>query len=104
MPWAAVGRQNLPVPLMRACRLAAVKGAWAPECAVGRLLLLMLLGDGVTLVVGVVFCALAMVALVSNAAPSATAVTAFIALTPREECTTATGRGSAAFRSGFALS
>jgi hypothetical protein len=62
----------------RACRPAAAEDASAPDGTVGRLLLLMLLGDGATLVVGVVFCALVMLALVSKPAAIAIAVRTFM--------------------------
>ena len=67
---------------------------------VGLLPLLMLLGDGETLVVGVVFCAVATLALVSNAAAIAIAVRTFTVLSPRCELNlnAATTVGSLAFR------
>jgi hypothetical protein len=62
--------------------LLAADDASPPDGTVGLLLLLMLLGEGETLVVGAAFCALATVALVSSAAASVTAVRAFIVWTP----------------------
>jgi|SRR6516164_8326581 hypothetical protein len=66
--------------MTRACCPPTAEHASAPDGTVGLLLLLMLLGDGITLVVGAVFCALATFALVSKAAAIAMAVRTFMAL------------------------
>ena len=64
--------------MTRACCPPTAEHASAPDGTVGLLLLLMLLGDGITLVVGVVFCALATLALASKAAAIAMAVKTLI--------------------------
>lgn len=58
---------------------AAAEDASLPDGLPELLLLLMLLGDGATFVVGVAFCALAVVAPANNAAASAIVVRLFIA-------------------------
>src|SRR5262249_28239207 len=79
---AAFGLQNLPAPDTRAEWPAAAEDASLPDGLPELLLLLVLLGDGATFVVGVAFCALAVVAPANNAAASAIAVRLFIVCAP----------------------
>ena len=82
MPFAVVGLQNLPFPATCAGRLVTADFASLPDGTVGLEPLLILFGEGDTLVVGAVFCALAMVTPLNITAAAANVMRAFIVIAP----------------------